>query len=294
MSHQSTKTIVITGGSGGIGYQSALGLAQTGARVLIVGRNQKRGEDALRSIQEQTGNQDILFVKGDLSSITSINSLVLALQKHLEHIDVLINNAGYLGSEYCQNEDGLEMHFAVNVFAPYYLTHRLLPQLKATKHARVLNISGGDKPARIDVDNLQAEKGFKGLMTYTHSKSILEAMSMSIAAELKSMGIHVHVIFPGRASTAMTRSLTPQSLPGVMKIMYPIFRLLFKDDGGKGAKKASKSKIWGATSPDLAKTTGAYFDSHCIERDLHPTAYDKQVHAQIHSVMDHAKNQIKL
>jgi len=283
------RTIVITGGTAGIGFQSALGLAKTGARVLITGRNQERGQAAAQLITDATNNPDIVFTQGDLSSMAGIDTLASDLRTRAEKVDVLVNNAGYLGSQPCQSDDGLEMHFAVNVLAPWRLTRGLVPALQLSPHARVLNVTGGDKPARVDPENLQAEKGFKGLMTYTHSKSIMESMSMFLADDLEPEGITVNVIFPGRASTAMTRSLSPRSLPGAMKLMYPLFRLLFREDGGKSAAQAAKSTIWGATSPDLEGVSGAYFDTHSTQRDLHPTAYDPKVQAVIRAAIEDAE-----
>ena len=286
MSSQDDRTIVITGGTGGIGYQSALGIAKIGARVVITGRNRDRGEAARRRIIEKSGNSEVDLVIGDISSIAGVDALARELLERVERIDVLVNNAAYLGSEPRNNDDGLEMHFAVNVLSPRRLTLALLPALKAAGNARVLNITGGDKPAPVDKDNLQAEKGFKGLMTYTHSKSVLEAMSMALARELEREGVTVNVIFPGRASTAMTGSLSLKSLPGAMKLMFPLFRLLFKEDGGKSAAKAAVSTIWGATSPELDGVTGAYFDTDMKERKLHPTAYDSQVQDRILAVIE--------
>ena len=283
------RTIVITGGTGGIGLQSAIGLAKTGARILVTGRNQERGKSAAQRIQSETNNPNIVFVQGDVSSMASVDQLASALRNETKKIDVLINNAGYLGSEYQKNPDGLEMHFAINVLAPWRLTRELLPELQAAKDSRVLNVTGGDKPAPVDPDNLQAEKGFKGLMTYTHSKSILESMSMFLAKELEPAGITVNVVFPGRASTQMTRSLSPKSLPGAMKLMYPFFRLFFKEDGDKSAAKAARSTIWGATSTELAETTGSYFDTSSKEKKLHPSAYDSAVQTQIRKLLETAE-----
>lgn len=276
-----SPTVIITGGTGGIGFQSALGIAKTGARVIITGRNRERGEAALQRIVDETGNDKVELAIGDVSSAQGVDALAAALLERVDRIDVLVNNAGYMGSEPRNSDDGLEMHFAINVLAPWRLTHALLPALKAADKARVLNVTGGDKPARIDVDNLQAEKGFKGLMTYTHSKSILESMSMSLAKKLEPEGVTVNVVFPGRASTAMTSSLSSKSLPGAMKLMLPFMRLLFKEDGGKSAAKAATSTIWGATNADLDGVTGRYFDTKTKERKLHPTAYDPQVQARI-------------
>lgn len=289
MSHTQNRTIVITGGTGGIGLQSAIGLAKTGARILVTGRNQERGELAVRRITRETNNPNIVFVKGDVSSMAKVDQLASDLKSQSKKIDVLVNNAGYLGSEYQKNDDNLEMHFAINVLAPWRLTRALLAELQLAGQARVLNVTGGDKPAPVDPCNLQAEKGFKGLMTYTHSKSVLESMSMFLAKELEPNGITVNVVFPGRASTNMTRSLSPKSLPGVMKIMYPFFRLFFKEDGDKSAAKAASSTIWAATSSDLAGTTGSYFDTKSIEKKLHHSAYASEVQACIRELINAAE-----
>ena len=286
MNSQAGRTVVVTGGTGGIGFQSALGIAKTGARLLITGRNRERGEAAVRRIIDETDNDDVELVVGDVSSIEGIDALASALIERVDHIDVLVNNAGYMGSEPKYSDDGIEMHFAVNVLAPWRLTLALLPALKAADSARVLNITGGDKPAAVDPDNLQAEKGFRGLMTYQHSKSVLEAMSMALAKRLEDEGVTVNVLFPGRASTAMTGSMSTKALPGAMKLMYPLFRLLFKEDGGKSAKKAARSTIWGATSSELDGVTGRYFDTNSKEQRLHPTAYDSHVQDRILAVIE--------
>ena len=147
---------------------------------------------------------------------------------------------------------------------------------------RVVNVTGGEnKPGPIDTDNLQAEKGFKGLMTYGHSKSILEGVSMALADKLEPDSVTVNVVFPGQASTSMTGSLSLDHLPGLMKLFYPIFWLMFRDDGGKSAKKASTSTVFAATSAELDGVTGKFFDSKATGQELDPTAYDSQVQAKI-------------
>ncbi len=284
--NEQDRTVVITGGTGGIGFQSALGIAGTGAHVVITGRNRERGDEAVERIVDESGNDRVELVVGDVSSIKGIDALADALAERVDHIDVLVNNAGYMGSAPATSDDGFEMHFAVNVLAPWRLTHALLPALRAAGDARVLNITGGDKPAAIDPDNLQAEKGFRGLMTYTHSKSTTEAMSVALAEKLEPDGVTVNILFPGRASTAMTGSLSPGALPGWMRLMYPLLRLLFRDDGGKSAKKAARSTIWGATSAELDGVTGRYFDTNSKEQKLHPTAYDSQVQDRILAVIE--------
>jgi NAD(P)-dependent dehydrogenase (short-subunit alcohol dehydrogenase family) len=280
-------TVVITGATGGIGFQSALGIAKTrsDARIVITGRNKERGEAAQRSIQMESGNDAVEFIIADVSSLKGVDALRADLCERLDRIDVLINNVGYMGNKKVVNEDNIPLEFMVNVVAPRRLTMSVLPLLKAAGgKARVLNISGGDKPAAIDVNNLFEEKGFRGLMTYTHSKSILESLSMLMSKELEKEGITVNVIFPGRASTAMTRSLSFGGLPGPMKCFLCCFKCMFMEDNGKSAKAASKCTIFGATSSTLDGVTGKYFGStkgDNKEQKLHPTAYDPNVQATI-------------
>ena len=289
MSSNKDRVLVITGATGGIGFQSALGIAKTGARVLVTGRNRERGADAVRQIIDETGNDKVALAVGDLSSIAGIDALAHELIAQVDHIDVLVNNAGYFGNAPSESDDGVEMHFAVNVLAPWRLTLALLPALEAAGNARVLNITGGDKPRAFDISNLQAEKGFKGLMTYRHSKNAMEAASVVLAERLKPQGVSVNVLFPGRAATAMTGGLTPDALPGVLKLAYPLFRFLFKEDGGKSAAKAARSTIWGATTPDLDGVTARYFDANSKEQKLHPTAYDGETQAAILAIIDAAE-----
>ena len=122
------KTVVITGATSGIGYYSALDIANLGAHVILVGRNTERGENATETIIKESGNSEIEFIVGDVSTIKGVQQLADGINQSVSKIDVLINNAGYVGNTLKYNEDGLEMHFAVNVVAPWNLTHALLPK----------------------------------------------------------------------------------------------------------------------------------------------------------------------
>lgn len=258
-----------------------MGIAKADSSVTIVvtGRNLERGEAAQERLKEESQNSNIKLAIGDVSSIAKVDALASEIGKQVNEIDVLINNAGYLGDNMRTNEDNLELSFAINVVAPYRLAQQLLPLLERGKESsgkpsRVINVTGGDKPAAVDLDNLQAEKGFKGLVTYTHSKSILEALTVGMAKEFEPKGVLVNVVFPGRASTAMTQAVSSKTLPGVMKLFYPFIKLVFRKDNGESAAKAAKSSIWGATSPDLEGVYGKYFDTSCKETPLHKTTAD--------------------
>lgn len=284
MTASPNETIVITGGTGGIGFQSALTLAKSGARLVITGRSPESGQEAVQRIVKETGNSSVEFVAGDLSSMAGVDAVAAALVERLDAVDVLVNNAGYMGNAPAESEDGFEMHFAVNVLAPWRLSQALLGLLG--EGARIVNVTGGNKPAEIDPENLQAEKGFRGLLTYGHSKSAMEAMSMMLADQLRAEGVTVNVVFPGRASTAMTSALSLASLPGPLKLAYPLFRLMFRPDDGKSAKKASRSTVWAATSAELTGLTGLYFDANSKPQDLHATAHDTTIQGRIRALIE--------
>ena len=268
-------TYVVTGGTGGIGRFTALGLAKKGGRVLVTGRSQQRGEAAVAELRAASGNDAVELVTGDLSTKAGVTALADALLAATDRIDVLVNNAGMMAQERTVTDDGFELDFAVNVVAPYLLTHRLRPALVQAAPSRVLVLTGGKAGGSLEPVDLQAEEAFVPLPTYTRTKRCAEAMSLFLAKELEDDGIGVHIVYPGRASTAMTRAMTPKSLPWHLRLAWPAFRFLIpKDDGGKSAEKASQSSVFAATTPQLAGKTGIYIDTNSQIADLHPTVRD--------------------
>ncbi|MEZ4316270.1 MAG: SDR family NAD(P)-dependent oxidoreductase [Myxococcota bacterium] len=270
-----SPTIVITGGTGGIGQHTAIGLAKTGARIVVTGRDADRGSAAVAHIRQASGSETVELVTGDLSTRAGAKALGDALLARVDRIDVLINNAGMMAQERTVTADGIELDFAVNVVAPWVLTHRLKPALVAAAPARVLVLTGGKASGPFDPSDLQSERGFVPLPSYTMTKRAEEAMALVLARELEPDGVFVTVVYPGRASTAMTRAMTPSSLPWFMRPAWPVFRFLIPvDDGGKSAGMAARSSVFAATSPTLERRAGVYIDTNQQEAQLHPTVHD--------------------
>lgn len=244
------KIVLITGGTGGIGKQTAIALARLGAQVIVTGRDRARGEAGVLDIQRASGNFDVELLLADLSTQAGVRSLAEQFKRRYPRLDVLINNAGLLAQERIVTPDGLESDFAVNVIAPFLLTHLLLDVLKASAPSRVVNVSGGMSIwGKIDFDNLQAERSFRGLETYSQTKTVMMALAYEFARRVEGSGVTINVGFPGAASTAMTQALTPTSLPTVMRLTWPALKALYmRDDGGKSAAKASQSSVYLATS----------------------------------------------
>jgi len=134
------QTIIITGGTGGIGYQAALALARQGHRVVVTGRNAERGGEAVERLKKDSGNAAIELALGDLSTPAGTDALFEDLSGRFDRIDLLINNAGSMTQERTDTEDGYSLNFAVNVVAVRRLTLGLLPLLEAARPARVVNV----------------------------------------------------------------------------------------------------------------------------------------------------------
>ena len=135
------KTVIISGGNDGIGYQTALELARMGANLLIVGRNESKVKSAIESIKSTAGNENVQYVIADLSSQKSIRNAAAEIRKRVEKIDVLVNNAGGAFSDFELTEDGLEKTIALNHFAYFLLTGLLLDLVKKSEYARIVNVS---------------------------------------------------------------------------------------------------------------------------------------------------------
>ena len=269
------RTVVITGGTSGIGFHTAVAVAKRGARVIVTGRSRERGETGVRAIREASGSEQVELVLGDLTTLGGMRALAVALEATAATIDVLVNNAGSLTTTLQRTSDDVETNFAVNVLAPYVLTSSLTRALEAARPARVINVSGGLGTGDLDVDDLQAEKGFTGLMSYSHTKRAMEAMSVVLARELEPRGIYVNVVLPGSASTAMTRAMTRSTLPWWMKPLWPVFRsVMQRDDGGASAEKASRSSSWAVEAVELVRASGQIYDARCKRTRFKPKVAD--------------------
>src|SRR5215468_3545827 len=150
------KICMVTGANSGIGKETALGLAQMGATVVMVCRDRARGEAAQSEIKTKSGNNGLDLLLADLSSQQSIRQLVENFKQRYTQLHVLINNAGVYMLTRRTTVDGLEMMFAVNYLAPFLLTNLLLDVLKASAPARIVNVSSrAHRGAKIDFDDVQ-------------------------------------------------------------------------------------------------------------------------------------------
>ncbi|MCX6067919.1 MAG: SDR family NAD(P)-dependent oxidoreductase [Chloroflexi bacterium] len=271
------KIVLITGATNGIGKQTALSLAKMGAQVIITGRNEKSGAEAVIEIKQLSGNSKVDLLLADVSKQADIKTLASHVKEKYARLDVLINNAGLAAAKRQLTGDGIEANFAVNVVAPFLLTHLLLDSLKNSQSARVITLMGGDVPNKLEIDNLQGERNFDGLNSYSHSKLVMMIMMYEFSQRVKTSKVTMNCCYPGQASTNMTRSVTPEMFPKAMRWIFPIFQLMTRPDNGKSAAKASRSSIYLASSIDVEGVTGKYFDPKCKETAMPKIVFDSEV-----------------
>ena len=179
------RTVLVTGGTGGIGKATALGLATLGAHLAITGRDRGRTEDAAREIRAAGGGPVDVFV-ADLSSQAEVRRLADEVLQRLPRIDVLVNNVGGYWNTRHVTADGLERTFALNHLAPFLLTNLLLDRLKQSAPARVVTVaSNAQAMGRIDFDDLQGERSYSGARAYNQSKLANVLFTYELARRLR-------------------------------------------------------------------------------------------------------------
>ena len=184
------RTVLVTGGSGGIGKATALGLAAMGARVAITGRDPARTDAAAREIRAAHGGEVMAFV-ADLSSQAEVRRLADEVQRALPRIDVLVNNVGGYWNTRRVTVDGLEHTFALNHLAPFLLTSLLLGRLNRSAPARVVTVaSNAQAQGRIDFDDLQGERSYSGARAYNQSKLANVLFTYELARRLGNDRCH--------------------------------------------------------------------------------------------------------
>jgi NAD(P)-dependent dehydrogenase (short-subunit alcohol dehydrogenase family) len=206
------KLAVVTASTSGIGFKIALALAQAGADVIVSGRNSADGHEALAKIRPLAPNALVRFEKLDLESLASVADFANRLRKDGRHLDLLINNACTLALlNRAVTADGFELHLATNFLSHFALTARLLPLLRASKQARVVQLtSTGRHHGEIRLDDLQLENGYTPLKAYSQSKlaMLIFAMELQRQSDAHEWGLAGNSAQPVGARAAQLANAT--------------------------------------------------------------------------------------
>ncbi|MBA9047782.1 MULTISPECIES: SDR family NAD(P)-dependent oxidoreductase [Streptomyces] len=257
-----SETAVVTGGTGGIGLETALGLAAAGFAVTVVGRDHVRGAGAVERINAVNPARPARFLGADLSSLDQVRSLAARIaDDHAasgEPLALLVNNIGAMFAER-RILDGVEASFVVNHLSPYLLTELLLPTLRAGAPSRIVNVtSGAVGVAKRDFGAVEPPGGYYGFHHYGRAKLAHLAYTLDLAARLDGTGVSVFAADPGGAATDMTDgTLTdPRIVSPALRLLWPLVRRRFARSTSGPASVAARSSIAAATDSALTGRTG--------------------------------------
>ena len=259
------RTVLVTGGSGGIGRATALGLAAMGAQLAITGRDRGRTEGAAREIRAAGGGQVEVFI-ADLSSQSEVRRLADEALQRLARIDVLVNNVGGYWNTRHVTADGLERTFALNHLAPFLLTSLLLGRLKHSAPARVVTVSSNAQAAgRINFDDLQGERSYSGARAYSQSKLANVLFTYELARRLQGTAVTANALHPGVVRT----SFGAEDPSGVQRAFIPFTRPFMK-----APARGAATSVHLASAPQLEQVTGRYFAASTPRRSSR-RSYDR-------------------
>jgi NAD(P)-dependent dehydrogenase (short-subunit alcohol dehydrogenase family) len=245
MRNTDEAVFLVTGSTDGLGKRTARELAAAGATVLLHGRDPERGDAAMREIREETRNDKLRYYLADFSSLDEVRGLAGQVRGDHNRLDVLVNNAGIGAGRRDEtsrslSQDGHELRFAVNYLAPFLLTRLLLPLLRESAPARIVNVaSAGQSP--IGFDDPMLERGYNGMRAYTRSKLALVMFTFDLAEELEGTGVTANCLHP--ASLMDT------------KMVFETF-----GRASSSVREGTDATVRLAAAPELEEVTGKYFE----------------------------------
>jgi len=251
------KVMLVTGATSGIGREAAVELAAHGALVVLGCRDTRKGEKTADHIMGLTPDASVEVLELDLADLSSVRSAAEQFDRTHDRLDVLVNNAGVMGTPYLLSADGNELQFATNHLGHFALTGLLLPVLLSTDHSRVVTVSShGHRQGNLHFDNLQFEHGgFQRARAYGNSKLANLLFTYELDRRLRAAGARTNAVavHPGWTRTAL---LAGGPTVGASRFMARGSRLLGRI-GGQSAAHGALPTLYAATADDVRG--GEYF-----------------------------------
>lgn len=262
------KTAVVTGANSGIGLETARGLARQGFHVVLLCRSAERAAAAKADIEGTVPGASLDVVLGDLGDQASTRAAAAQVLERLDHLDVLVNNAGItLRGDRQLTVDGHDAMWATNHLGPFLLTNLLLPLLQTSAPARIVNVaSDAHRWGKVRFDDIEATRGygFLSFPRYGETKLMNILFTRSLAKRLEGTGVTVNCLHPGAVATSI-------GAPG--KVISAITRRILSSP-----EEGAATSLHCATDPGLATTSGHYFaKSKLADGKLSKRAQDDEV-----------------
>jgi len=249
------KTILVTGATSGIGKATSIALAKKGAHIIFNTRDEQKGIETQREIQEQSDNANVEVLSCDLSSLKEVNTFAEKIQQQYSKIDVLINNAGVFPTSPKTSHDGFEMGWAVNYLAGFLLTNKLMPQINEAPQGRILFVSSiVHTSGNIDLDDLERKnRTFRTLPYYADSKLAQVLMMKELADRQSNTSTTVNALHPGIIGSNIARDL-PWPLPKLAPLVL------------NNTQKGARTSVYLASNPKAGNMNGYYFVNKKIKK----------------------------
>ncbi|CAF0996667.1 unnamed protein product [Adineta steineri] len=261
------KLVIITGGTSGIGIETARALATAHAHVIITARDMNKGAEVVEDLKKTTGNDKIEVMELDLNSLQSVRDFVKQFQARHLPINILICNAGVMACPYEKTIDGFETQFGVNHLAHFLLTISLVPELKAGKPSRVVVVSSiANRRSGINWDDINWEKNYDKWSAYGQSKTANILFAKQFNKLYSSEGIQAYALHPGGIMTNLIKYLPIEEQQAMG---------WFKEDGTvidrfKNVEQGASTSVYAALAPELNNHGGEYLENCAISRGINP------------------------
>ena len=242
------RVALVTGAASGIGAATSIGLARVGVSVVLLVRNAGRGEQAMRNIRESVPDAKLDVLECDLASQSAIRDAAKRSMENHDRLDILVNAAGVFVKDRKLTADGIELTFATNYLAYFLLTNELLPILRSSAPARVINLASKYGRSKIDFEDLQ-----KLRTRYSYLKSAPQTMlarvlfTQELALRLDGTGVVVNAVHPGLVAHT-----------GLLHDTRGPFKWV-TDTFGSTPEKGADTVLWLATAPEAATVSGKLF-----------------------------------
>jgi NAD(P)-dependent dehydrogenase (short-subunit alcohol dehydrogenase family) len=244
------KVCVLTGGTSGIGRETAVALAALDARLVLVCRDAGRGEETIDEIAARTGRRDVALHLADLSVQRDVRRVAAELLDGYPRIDVLLNNAGIINLHRTLTADGIEAVFATNHLAYFLLTLLLLDRLLASGPARIVNVaSEAHRFGQLDFDDLGNTRRYRAMRVYGQSKLANILFTYELARRLAGSAVTANCLHPGAVGTRLGHNNGT-----IARLLATALKPLFRSPA-----EGADTSIWLASSPDVDGVTGEYF-----------------------------------
>jgi len=263
------KTVLITGANQGIGKATAVELARQGARVVMVSRNEAKGQAALAEVRAAAKGDAPELLIADLAQLADVRRLAADFARTHDRLDVLLNNAGLIVPTRRTTADGFEETFAVNHLAPFVLTQELLDLLKATAAkegaARVVNVSSdAHRRGTMHWDDLELRSGYGSFKAYSQSKLANILFTSELARRLEGTKVTANCLHPGVIASGFG-----QTYKGAFSVLVKIAKPFLGTP-----EEGARTSVYLALSPEVSGVTGKYF-SKCKAISSNRESYDQ-------------------